>query len=355
MEGINFEKVFEDLKTIQSKVVPKAQYAESQNEVEKLKSLLEVGNGQVRGLVDELKNVRTKRDSEKEELRQKTKIANSKILKEITELKAQREEQKLKFDVVEAEKGRLEAESNNWEARYNEINLKLKLKNHQLNLLSPDGRKSKIGEAQKRSTGTQTKKEPESIGIVNVPSSTEQSSPTATNSVQKNTKSAVVRGPSLEACFNMQAKLGIKRKRFESESPERRISERLSKQKIFNCADCIAEWADEFEEKQLIGESLDPMKYMSKFPSAEKLKSHMIEKHYWKVDAFCKKKNCLQAKDEYMFNSCFPHGDLVCDTCEKTFMEDDDLKIHSKMIHGNVTQMSCDELLELKEVYMKED
>ena len=205
MEGANFEKVFEDLKTIQSKVVPKAKYEESQNEVEKLKSLLEVANGQVRGLVEELKNVRTKRDSEKEELRQKTKISNSKILKEIAELKAQREEQKLKFDVVEAEKKRLEAESNNWEARYNEINLKLILKNHQLNSLSADGRKSKTSEAQKHSTGTQTiKKEPAlSIGTVNVPSSTEQTSPTATSSVQKNPKSAVVRGPSLEACFNM--------------------------------------------------------------------------------------------------------------------------------------------------------
>ena len=156
MEGINFEKVFEDLKTIQSKVVPKAKYEESQKEVEKLKSLLEVANGQVRGLVEELKNVRTKCDSEKEELRQKTKIANSKTLKEIAELKVQREEQKLKFDVVEAEKKRLEAESNNWEARYNEINLKLKLKNHQFNLLSADGEKSKNGEAQKRTAGTQT-------------------------------------------------------------------------------------------------------------------------------------------------------------------------------------------------------
>ena len=354
MDGANFEKVFEDLKTIQSKVVSKAKYEESQNEVEKLKSLLEVANGQVRGLVEELKNMRTKRDSEKEELRQKMKIANSKILKEIAELKAQREEQKLNFDVVEAEKKRIEAESNNWEARYNEINLKLKLKNHQLKSMSADGRKSKTSEAQKRSTGTQTiKNEPVlSIGTVNVPSSTEQTSP---SSVQKNPKSAVVRGPSLEACFNMQAKLGIKRKRFESESPERRISERLNKQKIFNCADCIAEWADEFEERQLIGESLDPMKYISKFPSAEKLKLHMIEKHFWKVDAFCKEKNCLQADDKYIFNNCFPHGDLVCDTCEKTFMEHDDLEIHSKMIHGNVTQMSCDELLELKRVYMKED
>ena len=36
MEGINFEKVFQDLKTIQSKVVTKAKHEESQKEVEKL-------------------------------------------------------------------------------------------------------------------------------------------------------------------------------------------------------------------------------------------------------------------------------------------------------------------------------
>ena len=196
--------------------------------------MLEDANGQVRGLVDELKIMRTKCESETEELNKKMNMANCKILKEIVELKAQREEQKLKFDVVEAEKKRLQAESKNWEARYNEIELQLKLKNHQLNSLYADSEKRKIGEAQKRSTGTQTiKKEPGFIGAVNIPLSTVLTSPSTMSSLQQNPRSAVVRGPSLAACFNMQAKLGIKRKRFESESPERSNSDRNGTQKIF--------------------------------------------------------------------------------------------------------------------------
>ena len=136
MEVINFEKVFEDLKTIQSKVVPKAKYEDSQNEIENLKSLLKDADGQVQVLLNKLQTMRNRWDSEKWELNKKLKMANCEadlILKEMDKLKVQHEEQKLKFDVVEAEKKRLEAVANNWEASYNEINLKLKLKNHQLN------------------------------------------------------------------------------------------------------------------------------------------------------------------------------------------------------------------------------
>ena len=71
MEKINFEKVFEDLKTIQSNVVPKSQYEESQLEIERLKSLLTDANGQVQTLSDDLVNLRTKvkvLETEKEEL-----------------------------------------------------------------------------------------------------------------------------------------------------------------------------------------------------------------------------------------------------------------------------------------------
>ena len=48
MEEINFEKVFEDLKTIRSNVVPKSQYEEAQLEIERLKSLLQAEKGEIK-------------------------------------------------------------------------------------------------------------------------------------------------------------------------------------------------------------------------------------------------------------------------------------------------------------------
>ena len=60
MEEINFEKVFEDLKTIRSNVVTESQYEEAQLEIERLKSLLQDAYGQVKTLADDLVAVRAK-------------------------------------------------------------------------------------------------------------------------------------------------------------------------------------------------------------------------------------------------------------------------------------------------------
>ena len=114
MEEINFEKVFEDLKTIRSNVVPKSQYEEAQLEIERLKSLLQDAYGQVKTLADDLVTVRAKAnalDTEKEELNKNLKMANLEsglILKELEQLKAQHEEDKLKVDLIEAENKRLQ-------------------------------------------------------------------------------------------------------------------------------------------------------------------------------------------------------------------------------------------------------
>ena len=384
MEVVNFEKVFEDLKTIQSKVVPKAKYEDSQNEIEKLKSLLKYANGQVRGLVDELQTVRTRLEREKGELNKKLKMANCEadlILKEMDKLKVQHEEQKLKFDVVEAEKKRLEAVANNWEASYNEMYLKLKLKNHQLNSLSSEGRKNKAVEGQKCSIGTQTiKKEPASISAVNNPSSfsgsqtsadiqnlsTVQNSSTATNSLQQNSRSSAVYSSSMEACFKIQAGLRIKRKRFESEGQERK-SKRINNQKFFNCEHCSYEWSTKFGEQmqqkrrlkediQTLDSKPGPFECISTFSTLWELKSHIVEVHGWSYDEFCKEKSCLQHKEHTerehyskgsLRGSYILHGDLACDTCEVTFECKYDLASHVKLIHGNIAQMSTFEVWNL--------
>ena len=68
MQEVNFEKVFEDLKNIQSKVVSKAQYdilktqlKNSQLEKERLKSRLEYSNGTVMNFKGELSKMKMKK------------------------------------------------------------------------------------------------------------------------------------------------------------------------------------------------------------------------------------------------------------------------------------------------------
>ena len=319
MEEVNFEKAFEVLKQIQSQVVPKAKYEKSQKEVEKLKSMLEDANGQVRGLVDELKNMRARWECEKEQM------------------KAQHKEQKLKFDVVEAEKKRLEAVANNWEASYNEINLKLILKNHQFNSLTVDDRKRKADEAQKCSIGTQTiKDEPNSVPTVNVPSSCsscEKSSdvPTLFTELQNSpTKTSSV---------------GLKRNRSESEGQGRRKSKRMNTSKIFNCESCFydLEYTLEYGEggKRIFRDSSD---YIKTFSSVRDLRLHIIQEHGLSREDLCKKKSCPETKNH---DYCQPHGGLVCGTCARTFEREDDLNVHVKFTHADFATMNNDQLLEV--------
>ena len=322
MEEVNFEKAFEVLKQIQSQVVPKAKYEESQNEVEKLKSMLEDANGQVRGLVGELKNMRARWECEKELM------------------KAQNEEQKLKFDVVEAEKKRLEAVANNWEASYNEINLKLILKNHQFNSLTTDDRKCKADEAEKSSIGTQTiKDEPNFIPAVNVPSScsscqTSPDIPTLFTELQNSPTTSSAGKSSVG-----------KRKRSGSGDQGRRKSKRINAQKIFNCQSCFYKWADgiEYDGDKKIN-AHDPSDYLTTFSSLRDLKLHLVEKHGWSRNGFCKKKSCHETKIHNYYRA---HGDLVCGTCARTFEREDDLDVHVKFTHADFATMNNDQLLEV--------
>ena len=129
-----YNEIFENIK---SNLVPKAQYEESQLEIERLKS--------------ELENV-------KENLKR-------------TESKY--EKQQLRIGIIEAEKECLESEKKTFQLKSNELSLKLKLKTNQFDsLLSTRKTSCKSNDPQKISTGTQTvKEEPTEIGIVNVPAS----------------------------------------------------------------------------------------------------------------------------------------------------------------------------------------
>ena len=227
MEKVIFEKVFEDLKTIQSNVVPKSQYEKAQLEIERLKPLLKDANGQVQTLSDDFVTVRTKvkvLETENQELNKNLKMANLEsglILKEFEKLKAEYEEDKLKFDLVKAENKRLLVSLQGWKSNNDVLTWRLKLKGHQLNSLNANIRKNETPEKSSSSIGTQTiKEEPKAVGILNVPTScspieSRKSAPRPTK--KPNCKQET-----------MKATLGAKRKKFESETQERRKSKRLN-------------------------------------------------------------------------------------------------------------------------------
>ena len=350
MEDINFEKVFEDLKTIRSNVVPKSQYKEAQVEIEKLKSLLQDAYGQVKSLADDLVAVRAKANAEKEEVNKNLKMANLEsglILKELEQLKSQHEENKLKLDLITAENKRLQVSCQGWKANNDVLTWRLKLKSHQLDSLKTNSQKNETGEKSQCSIGTQTiKEEPKSIGVVNVPASyssrgagvRNSSITTATMPTQSNCKQ--------ETTTNITPKaiVGAKRTRLESENQERRKSKRLTP-KYFNCETCIYDWA---ENSQV------PIDHISSFPSVRELKMHMVEKHNY--DGFyhhtiCADKNCHKfnnhKRPQYHCIYRIPHGNLVCETCEVTFEEAEYLDRHVKLVHSNISEMTSKKLMEL--------
>ena len=122
-----YNEIFENIK---SNLVPKAQYEESQLEIERLKSELE-------NVKENLK--RTESKYEKQQLR--IGIVRRRL--------------------IEAEKECLESEKKTFELKSKKLSLKLKLKTNQFDSLLST-----------KKTGTQTvKEEPTEIGIVNVPAS----------------------------------------------------------------------------------------------------------------------------------------------------------------------------------------
>ena len=348
MEEINFEKVFEDLKTIKSNVVPKSQYEEAQLEIERLKSLLQDAYGQVKTLADDLVAVRAKAnalETEKEELNKNLKMANLEsglILKEFEKLKAQHEEDKLKVDLIEAENKRLQVSFQSWKANNDVLTWRLKLKSHQLDSLNANIQKNDSPEKLHCSIGTQTiKEEPESIGVVNVPASCSSRK----MDVPKSSTTATTTQSKLETRKSLNAKpqVGAKRKSFQPSNQERRKSQRIIP-KSFVCETCIYDWGKEFEfQRGFSHENLpNPIDHISTFLSSRELRLHMAEKHnYVEVyhGSICADKNCLQfnnrKRPEYNCISQFPHGDIVCDTCKVTYKFEEDLNRHVQLVHSN--------------------
>ena len=356
MEEINFEKVFEDLKTIRSNVVPKSQYEEAQLEIERLKSLLQDLYGQVKSLADDLVAVRAKANAEKEEVNKNLKMANLEsglILKELEQLKAQHEEDKLNLDLIKAENKRLQVSCQSWKANNDVLTWRLKLKSHQLDSLKTNNQKNESDEKSRCSIGTQTiKEEPKSIGVVNVPASYSSRGADVRNSSITSATVPTQANCKQETTTNITPKaiVAAKRKRIKSENQERRKSKRL-KRKYFTCETCIYDWAEKSEK---CPDLPNPIDLISSFSSLRELKIHVVDKHNY--DGFyhntiCDDINCLKfsnhKRPEYNCRRRYPHGDLVCDTCEVTYKFEDDLNRHVEVVHCNVFDIASDRLLQL--------
>ena len=132
MSETTYEKIFE---VIQSSLVPKSKYEESQKEISVLKSALET------------------------------------VKNDLEFFKSKYKDQKQTIDILNAEKETLQSQKSTCDAKLKEVSLKLELKTRQYDLLLKSNETDSSKNAtEKASAGTQTiKEEPIEIGIVNTP------------------------------------------------------------------------------------------------------------------------------------------------------------------------------------------
>ena len=314
MSELNFEKVFKELKIIEANSVSREKYNQLKNEVEKLESMLTEANNRFQ--------------QEAQELR-KLKITN--------------ELQTMEIDVMRAEKQSFEAEKKTLEVRFEEVNLKLKLKTHQYDMLA--GQKSNVQPkstypipqpSEKKTTGTQTMtitiKEEPSIGVVNQPSSLPP------KSIHKRPASE----PSLIP--------PIKTKRKKTGDREN----------IFTCDECLVEWGRhvhyDFDDINH-PDAPNPYERIARFSSSEDLKNHYQQAHEWYRNLkFCGETDCLHTRGHDLSSSSdnYPHGRYICGyinsngiTCRRRFRYQKQVKEHREIIHANIESKTRNEIYDL--------
>ena len=283
-----YNEIFE---TIKSNLVPKALYEESKLEIERMKTLLQ------------------KAEKKQEKF----------------------EEQKLRIDIIqaekvslEAEKEKLEAEKKTFELKFNEISLKLKLKTNQYDSLLSSGKTdSKSNATEKISTGSQTiKQEPTEIGIVNVPASS-MSSP-GIGSKRPNSVSA-----------DEQRKIAKRKKTANTPRNTRESTQNRSK---FTCEECIDDWGLKIE-RDFGGDpnekgAPDAKQFISTFNTFADYKNHVIDAHDSAGVTFCKERSCLHEDDHDKFSKA-SHGDIICKICDLSFKFQQHHDHHMEIAHAD--------------------
>ena len=323
MSELNFVKVFNELKAIEANSVSREKYNQSQNEVKKLESLLVEANNRFLQKTEELIKLKGIHEQEVKELKK---------LKMVDELKT------MEIDVIKAEKQSLEAEKKTLEVRFDEVSLKLKLKNHQYEMLAGQQSNNEVQSTkenpqsvEKKTIGTQTVKEEPSVGAVNEPSSLPKQS---------------CKRPASEPPLILR----IKAKRKKTDNRE----------KIFSCDECLVEWGrhmhfdfDDFNHP----DAPNPYERIAMFSSSEDLKNHYQQAHEWYRDSkFCGETDCLHTRGHNTSNTSnnYPHGDNICGymssngkKCGRSFKFKNQLKEHKKIIHANIESKTRKEIFDL--------
>ena len=313
MSETSYQKVFE---VIQSSLVPKSQYDESQKEVASLKSELE-----------SVKN----------------------------EWKSKFEEQKLALDILQAEKESVKSEKKAFENKFKEVSLKLKQKTNQYDsLLKSTETCSKETLVTKVSICTQTvKEEPTEIGVVNIPtSSTSRPEEPVVKTGTKRCNSDL---------GNDKRRTSKRIKTSKSDNSKRTTRKSAQIDQRFSCIECIEDWAFSikrlgFSEDPTQSGAPNPQQKIATFPSFEDYRDHRIAVHFETVENYvadpCKDKSCLEPAHHDSPFGYAHHGDIICKFCGLSFKLKKRLDWHMRHEHADINSMDNNEIYKLyKTIY----
>ena len=310
MSETTYEKIF---KVIQSSLVPKSRFEESQKEISVLKSALETAKSDL-------------------------KLFKSKY-----------EDQKQTIDILNAEKETLQSQKSTCELKLKEVSLKLELKTRQYDLLLKSNETDSSKNAtEKASAGTQTiKEEPIEIGIVNTPTSS--SSLSDEPSVPSEPSVTEKRG--LDADHDGKVSKAKRRKATKPEASVRRVTRSTARvQQKFSCQACLDVWGHkvnrDFHGNLNHKDVPDPKKSIKTFSSFKSYRDHFfidhlnhtqeaIDKGCLKDYGYCQVKSCTDYKTHR-----WPHGDIECETCGLSFQFKKHHDLHRKYQHADTNKMS---------------
>ena len=308
-----YNEVFDMIKL---KLVPKTQVDESQKEIVRLRSLLDIANYDLR------------------------------------KAKLEYEEQKLAVDIIRAEKESLEAEKKTFESKFNEVSLKLKQKTNQYDSFLMSQRKnSEQKNIQQMSTGTQTiKEEPQEIGIVNFPtSSSSRINETPTKTGSKRTNSSKNETPRTRAKRKKTEDFQFYIGRAHISNSKSRTT-RKSTQK-FSCETCLDNWGiqiqNDYEKNPDRNDAPDPKLKIPTFLSFMDYKDHKVNAHWLNLEDCCKEKSCHSYSGHEGLYGDWPHGNIKCKICSLSFKFQKHHGEHMQFEHANINSMSNKEIYDL--------
>ena len=306
---MSYETVYKAMKIeIESYLVPRKLYDESQNQLSLLKSELEIAKSDLRKLKSE----------------------HSQLNETYNQLKDERLGDTLKIDVLQAEMKAVEAEKKTFEVKFDAVSSKLKLKTHEYDSLvksKPKSQDIKIFVTQesqnvrRKSIGTQTiKHEAEEIGVVNVPAS-----------LSSQPKSPPAKTGTKRTSHDDDRKI-TKAKRKKTDSTTRLSTKSTENNEKITCFDCLVGWGIDVK----MNHDGDPDKTgvpnlketISTFSSFDDYKNHLFGMH--DVQPF----NCSD-------------GGSTCKICGLKFSKKRHLDLHVDLEHMNLTDITNKQVFDI--------